>query len=75
MGSQLAGYRMFSEQVISSIIDDSRCGMSNVGFHTAPPNGGLLLLFYGISTAKREKPTSCGIKATDVFTIFLAGTL
>ena len=27
----------FSEQVMTSIIDDSRCGMSEVAFHTAPP--------------------------------------
>ena len=29
---------MCSEQVIASIIDDSRCGMSNVAFRTAPTN-------------------------------------
>ena len=33
--------RTFSEQVIASIIEDSRCGMSVVAFHTAPPIGGL----------------------------------
>ena len=31
----------FSEQVIASIVDDSRCGMSNIAFRTAPPIGGL----------------------------------
>ena len=30
-----------SEQVITSIIEDSRCGMSDVAFRTAPPLGGL----------------------------------
>ena len=32
---------MFSEQVIAGIIDedDSRCGMSDVAFRTAPPIG------------------------------------
>ena len=32
--------RTFSEQVITSIIDDSRCGMSDLAFRTAPPIGG-----------------------------------
>ena len=32
--------RTFSEQVIASIIDDSRCGMSDVAFRTTPPIGG-----------------------------------
>ena len=31
----------FAEQVIASIIDDSRCGMSNMAFRTAPPICGL----------------------------------
>ena len=42
-------HERFSEQVIASIIDDSRCGMSDVVFHTAPPIGGLScfnLLFF-----------------------------
>ena len=32
---------MFSEQVIASIIDDSRYWMNDVAFRTAPPIGGL----------------------------------
>ena len=31
----------FSEQVIASIIDHGRCGMSDVVFRTAPPIDGL----------------------------------
>ena len=31
----------FSEQMIASIIDDSRCEMIGVAFRTAPPIGGL----------------------------------
>ena len=31
----------FSEQVIENMIDDSRSGVSDVTFHTAPPIGGL----------------------------------
>ena len=39
-----------AEQVIASIIDDSRCGISDVAFCTAPPIGGLscLYMFYGV---------------------------
>ena len=37
----------FSEQMIASIIDDSRCGIGDVAFHTAPPIGGLSCLFTG----------------------------
>ena len=33
--------RTFSEQAIASIIDDSRCGMSDIAFRAAPPIGGL----------------------------------
>ena len=33
--------RTYDEQVIASIIDDSRCGMSAVSFRTAPAIGGL----------------------------------
>ena len=33
-----------SEQVIASIIYDSRCGMNYVAFRTAPPIGGLSCL-------------------------------
>ena len=33
--------KTFSEQVIESIIDDSRSGMSGVAFRTVPPIGGL----------------------------------
>ena len=32
--------RMFSEQVVASIICDSHCGMTDVAFRTALPNGG-----------------------------------
>ena len=32
--------RTFSEQVIARILYDSRCGMSDVAFCTAPPFGG-----------------------------------
>ena len=36
------GYaRTFSEQAIASIINDSRCEMSDDAFRTAPPTGGL----------------------------------
>ena len=38
--SMHANVRTFSEQVIASIIYDSRCGMSDVAFRTAPPIGG-----------------------------------
>ena len=36
----------FSEQVKASIIDDSRCGMSDVVFRTAPPISGFFLVFH-----------------------------
>ena len=36
----------FSEQVIASIIYDSRCGMSDVAFCTAPPTGGPSCFFF-----------------------------
>ena len=32
--------RTFSEQVMASIINGSRCGRSDVAFRIAPPNGG-----------------------------------
>ena len=34
-----------SEQVIASIVNESRCGMSDVAFRTAPPIGGIELKF------------------------------
>ena len=44
-GESMHGHaRTFSEQVIASIIDNSRCGISDVAFHTAPPIGGLSCL-------------------------------
>ena len=36
--------RTFSEQLIASITHDSRCGMSDVAFRSAPPIGGLFCL-------------------------------
>ena len=45
--------RMFSEQVVPSIIDDSRRGMSDIAFRTAPPIGGLSCFFCDTS---HEKP-------------------
>ena len=38
----------FSEQVTTGIIYDSRCGISDVAFHTAPPIGGLLVWFISL---------------------------
>ena len=38
---------MFSEQVIASIIYDSRCGMSDAAFRTAPPIGEPSCLNFG----------------------------
>ena len=44
----------FSELVIASIIEDSRCGISDVAFHTAPRIGGLscLLSLYPLLPAQ-----------------------
>ena len=36
-------HNVFSEQVVPSIINDSRSGLSNLAFRTAPPIGGLLV--------------------------------
>ena len=35
---------IFSEQVKANITDDSRCGVSDVAFRTAPPIGGFSFL-------------------------------
>ena len=43
----------FSEQVIASIIDDSRCGMSDVAFRVAPPIGGPSSLLHLPSFSQR----------------------
>ena len=45
----------FSEQVIESIIDDSRCGMSGVAFRTAQPIDGLSC-FEGIVLISVREP-------------------
>ena len=50
--------RTFSEHVIASIIDDSRCMMSDVAFRTAPPIGGFLAVF-AASPVSNQWWTSC----------------